>query len=198
MRPSSVLRAAALLGAAVLSACSFDYGRGEDAGPERPDLVMTDLEFVRVRDGEPLVRVQADVAERYDRSRRMRMEGVRFVQYAPKGGGEGAVGSAGEAEVQTVSGDAALSGGVVVRVKSSGDDLAIETARLEWKDADRRASAPADEAVLIKRADGAVLTGRGFSSDGRSHSWEFSGGVSGTYIDEGDDAEAAASEEAVP
>ncbi len=104
-----------------------------------------------------------------------------------------AAGAAGSALVQLESGDTELSGGVQIVVES--EDLVIETDSLTWRDEDRLLVGKSDEEVLLKRSDGAVLSGEGFRSDARRHSWEFSGPVSGTYIDDKDDEEAKSAEE---
>lgn len=189
--------AASLL--AFLCSCSFDYGPLEAEEDARPDLTMDDVEYVRVRDGEPVVRVQAERVKRYERSQSMRIDRLRFEQYAADGKKAEAAGSAGAATVLLESGDADLSGGVQIVIQS--EDLVIETDTLSWRDQDRLLVGGRDTEVLLKRSDGAVLSGRGFTSDARRHSWEFSGPVSGTYIDEDEDEApkaAAPAQNAVP
>jgi LPS export ABC transporter protein LptC len=175
-----------VLVAALTVGCSFNYGSMEEESEDRrPDLTMSGVEYVRVRDGDPLVRVQADRVERYERTQMMRIDQLRFEQYAHGGDKAAAAGSAGSAVVQLESGDTELSGGVQIVVES--EDLTIETSALSWRDDDRLLVGGGDNEVLLKRSDGAVLSGRGFMSDARRHSWEFSLSVSGTYIDDDED-----------
>ena len=44
--------------------CSFDYGEGNAEDSGLPDLVMNDVEYVRIRDGDPQLRFQAEQAAR--------------------------------------------------------------------------------------------------------------------------------------
>lgn len=177
------------------SACSFNYGAMEEDEEGSPDLAMDGVEYVRVRDGEPLIRVQAESVQRFERSQSMRVEQFRFEQYSRDGKKVEAAGAAGSALVQLESGDAELSGGVQIVVES--EDLVIETDSLSWRDEDRLMVGANDGDVLLKRSDGTVLSGKGFRSDARRHSWDFSGPVSGTYFDE-EDEEAESSEERAP
>ncbi|GAB1482569.1 hypothetical protein MASR2M78_13850 [Treponema sp.] len=171
-----------LLSLCSIGACSFDYGQVENDDETRPDLTMQDLEYVRVRDGEPLVRIQAEHAERFEKAQTMRVRNLSFAQYAPQGGSEEAAGTAGMAKVDLVSGDVDLERGVSIVVHS--EDLGIETSNLSWKDSSKQLVSGDGVAVLLKRSDGTILSGKGFSSDAREKTWKFSGEVSGSYIDD--------------
>ena len=163
-------------------ACSFDYGAAvSDGEAKKPDVVMTDVEYVRVRGGEPQVRFQADTAERYESTNTMRFRGLRFEQYGPKGGKADAVGAAKSAVIDMASGDADLDGGVRVYVPS--EDLSIETRVLQWKNESRTVTGGAEDRVAVRKADGTSIDGTGFSADVRSRTWNFAGGGSGTYVD---------------
>ena len=184
------LLSAALL---VLPSCSFDYSSlSEEEGEETPDLVMEDVEYVRVEKGKPVVRLQARSAERFEKDQRMILEYPRFSQYSGDGTA-GAVGSADSASVDMASGDVVLSGDVRLSIPS--EDVLIETGGLYWFDETRSLRGTADGRVLIKRADGSFLSGRGFEADGRSKAWNFLRDISGLMVEE----EAAADEtEAAP
>lgn len=191
------LRAAAVALLWTLAACSFDYGESAAKGEEEPDLVMEDLEYVRVVNGKPVLRFQAARAERYEASRTMHVSELRFEQFASSTMETDAVGQAAAARINLASGDAFLAGGV--RINVPGEDLAIETAELYWADGERTLRGRDDGAVLLKRSDGTIVSGIGFSADVRRRTWQFSGQVSGTYVereDGGDDAAAEAAEAA--
>lgn len=178
-------------------ACTFNYGMMQEEGEEYPDLVMDELEFVRVREGAVTLRIQAEQAARWEDSRRMEMEQMRFVQYADRDGNVGATGSAGKARVMLDSGDVALSGGVQLIVER--DDLWIETAALNWSDKDRVLLGQDNELVLIKRSDGSIIRGESFGANARRRSWEFAGPLTGYYVadQESDEDEAEPVPEAV-
>lgn len=179
------------------SACSFDYSALSEDSPESlPDVVMSDVEYVRVRDGKAVVRLQAESLERYEKDRRMVVKAPRFAQFSSDGT-DGAVGGASSAVIDLSSGDVAMYGGVMLSIPS--EEMIIETDELSWKDDDRMLRGAADKPVLVKKADGSYLAGLGFSADARGKSWELDGSVSGTLVEEEkavQDGEAAADDQA--
>jgi LPS export ABC transporter protein LptC len=180
--------------AALLAACSFDYGQEEAGDSSQPDIVMEDVEYVRVRSADPIARFQAERAERYEKRQLMELRNFSFEQFGSHGGEVNASGRAGNASVEIDSGDIRMSGGVRLDVES--EDIAIETSLLEWKDKPRTLSTGQSEEVTIYQSNGTGFTGIGFSADARKRTWEFSGGVKGTYIHE--DEEAAGEDEEAP
>ncbi|GHU78051.1 hypothetical protein FACS189462_1650 [Spirochaetia bacterium] len=165
--------------------CSFDYGdeAGEDSG--LPDIVMTDVEYVRVRSGDPQVRFRAELAERYEERQVMELRNFTFEQFDHHGEEVNAVGHAGTAHVDLDSGDVNLREGVSIAIDS--EDMTIETGKLDWADKDRILSGDAEDEVNILRENGTSFKGRGFTANARNRTWEFAGGVGGTYIHEDDD-----------
>jgi LPS export ABC transporter protein LptC len=183
----------------VLASCSFDYGQQQQADKNQPDIVMDNVEYVRVRGANPQARFQAERAERYEEQRRMELRNFSFEQFGNHGEDVNAVGRAGSASVEIDSGDIRLDNGVRIEVDS--EDLAIETKQLEWKDKARTLSAGAENEVNIYQSNGTSFTGIGFQADARRRTWEFAGGVSGTYIHDDDEEESgdeAAAEETAP
>ena len=169
---------------AVFSACSFDYGNTKTDN-EKPDIVMRDVEYVRVRNGDPLARFQAEYAERYEEKKLMNLENFSFEQFENHAAEINATGSAGEASMELDSGDISLTGGVQIAVES--EDITINTYSLQWKDKEKQLMGPADDTVDIFRSDGTSFTGRGFSANARERTWSFSSGAEGSYIDNNDD-----------
>jgi LPS export ABC transporter protein LptC len=171
----------------VCGGCSFDYGSSLAGEDETPDVIMNDVEYVRVRDGDPQVRFKAELAERYEESRTMELKNFSFEQFERHSGEVNAAGSAGEAHVELDSGDINLAGGVTLAVES--EDIVIETGRLDWKDEQRDLSGDGSDEVRINRANGTSFSGWGFSANARTRLWGFSGGISGTYIHDDDEEE---------
>jgi LPS export ABC transporter protein LptC len=169
--------------------CSFDYGMTTLEG-EYPDLVMEDADYVRVRDGDPIVRIKAKQVERYDKRQTMELKNFSFEQFEDHGETVNAVGHAGNAAVDLNSGDVRLSGKVTISVDS--EDLIIETDAIEWKDKERSLTSQEDVEVDIYRSDGTSFTGRGFSANLRSRTWGFSGGAEGIYTQDDDEEDEAA------
>jgi LPS export ABC transporter protein LptC len=176
---------AALIFAA--GACSFNYGEGDETDSGQPDIVMNEVEYVRVRDGDPVVRFAAERVERYESRQIMELRQFSFEQFESHGLDINAVGSAGTASVETESGNISMQGGVRIAVES--EDITIETETLTWQDKERFLSGGDYNPVDIKRSDGTSFTGQGFSADARRRTWSFTYGVQGTYIDEDDDEE---------
>ena len=164
--------------------CSFDYGESMAADTGQPDIVMNDVEYVRVRDGNPIARFEAETAERYENRQAMELRNFTFEQFNNGGVEVNAVGSAGRASVELDSGNIHMENGVRLAVES--EDITITTANLDWRDHERSLSGGPGEAVEIRRADGTTFTGWGFSADARRRTWTFDAGVDGTYIHEDD------------
>ncbi|MDR0387005.1 MAG: LPS export ABC transporter periplasmic protein LptC [Treponema sp.] len=175
------------LTAVFFAACSFDYGAGSVGDDELPDVVMHDVQYVRVRDGNPLVRFEAEGAERYESRQTMELKNFSFEQFNTAADTVNAVGRASNASVELDSGNIRMKDGVRIEVDS--EDITIETKNLEWRDKERQLAAGTGEAVEIHRLDGTSFTGWGFSADARYRTWAFTGGVQGVYIDADDDEE---------
>jgi LPS export ABC transporter protein LptC len=170
---------------ALLASCSFDYGSAETKSDSLPDIVMEDVEYVRVRGGDPLVRFLAEKAMRYEEKQKMELERFSFEQFSADGRQVSAQGSAVEASVELDSGNIRMGEGVSINVSS--EDIVIETKELKWEDKERVLSAGEEEEVTVQRSDGTSFLGRGFSANARSRTWSFSGGVEGSYIHQDDD-----------
>ena len=173
--------------AALLTACTFDYGTGDGLDDMRPDIVMENIEYVRIRGGDLFARFQAEYAERWERTQTMNLREFAFEQMEDRGETVNVEGSASSARVFLESGDMILSGGVIINIDS--EDITINTNELEWRDEDKFLIGSSEEEVEITRSDGTQFTGRGLSASIRSRSWTFSGEVSGTYVEEDEDDE---------
>ena len=177
----------------LLSSCSFDYGNQEGLGDDQPDLIMEDVEYVRIRSADPQARFQAERLERYEERRIMELRNFSFEQFGNRGEDVNASGRAGSASVEIDSGDIRMDNGVRIDVDS--EDLAIETRWLEWKDKERLLTGGEKEEVNIYQENGTFFTGTGFYADARRRTWEFSGNVGGTYVKEDDEEEESVAEE---
>jgi LPS export ABC transporter protein LptC len=174
------------------AACSFDYGDDVSEDTGLPDVVMNDVEYVRIRDGNPVVRFIAEGAERYESRQTMELKNFSFEQFTTADEDVSALGRAGNASVELDSGNIHMKNGVRIEVDS--EDIAIETKTLDWQDKDRQLFAGAGEPVSILRSDGTSFTGWGFSADTRRRTWSFTEGVEGTYVDDDDDDDAVGDE----
>jgi LPS export ABC transporter protein LptC len=171
----------------LLGSCTFDYGESASSEVELPDLVMENVEYVRVRSADPVARFQAEYAERYEKQRVMKLQNLTFEQYGERGEEVNTVGRAGNASIDIETGDIFMDSGVRIEVES--EDIIIETFQLEWKDEQRTISSGKEDEVNIYRDNGTSFTGIGLQANARTRIWEFSGSVGGTYIYEDDESE---------
>ena len=166
----------------ILTSCTFDYGDTESSDNSMPDLVMQNVEYVRVRSTEPIARIQAERVERYENQGLILLENFTFEQYGNSGETVNVAGSAGNASVQIESGDIFMDNGVWLEVES--EDLIIETNQISWTDGERTMSSGKEDTVNIFKDNGTAISGTGLHADARRRSWEFTGAVSGTYVHE--------------
>jgi LPS export ABC transporter protein LptC len=170
-----------------LGSCSFDYGERESSGRELPDLIMENVEYVRVRSADPVARFQAERAERYEKQSIMKLQNFSFEQYGEHGEEVNASGKAGSAAIDIGSGDISMDMGVRLEVQS--EDIIIETNQLDWKDEPRTLSTGEENEVYVYQQNGTSFTGTGLQADARRRTWEFTGSVGGNYIYEDDEEE---------
>jgi len=170
-----------------LASCSFDYGNQDGADKGQPDIVMENVEYVRVRSADPQARFQAERLERYEERRIMELRNFSFEQFGSRGEDINAYGRAGSASVEIDSGDIHMDDGVRIDVDS--EEIAIETRWLEWKDKDRLLTSGPEEEVNIFQKDGTSFTGIGLHADARRRTWEFIGTVEGAYTYDDEDGE---------
>jgi hypothetical protein len=157
---------------------------------------MEDLEYTRVRKGSLLARLQAEFAERYEKRRRMELKNYSFEQYNSTNEDIDSAGSGGSASIELDTSNIQMFEGVEITVDT--EDLALETARLDWDNGKKTLMGGENDTVNIQQPNGTNFGGIGFSADMRSRGWAFSSRVSGVYVneDEEDDGDEAAGGEA--
>ena len=89
----------------LFSTCTFDYGQSGDGEKNTPDLVMENVEYVRVRSADPIARFRAERAERYESQGVMKLMNFSFEQYGERGEEINALGIAGFASIDIETGD---------------------------------------------------------------------------------------------
>lgn len=171
----------------LVAACSFDYGDAAIEDNGQPDIVMSDVEYVRVRDGDPLVRFTAETAERYEKKQLMELKELTFEQFQKRGKEVNVEGAVGFARVETDTGNIQMGDGVTVDVQS--EDVSIKTDSLKWEDKTRAISSDREADVNISRSDGTSFTGKGFSANIRERTWVFEYSASGVYFQKDEEEE---------
>lgn len=179
-------------------ACSFEY-ETPGAANQNPDMIFQEAEYVRITNGNPEIRVEAEEVRRYEAQHAMELDEFSFQQFnaAPVGTVDipavNARGNAGTARMETDTGNFAMKKGLHMEVAS--EEITMETPEVFWKNKERILTAPGE--LNIVREDGTTMKGTGFTADIRSRTWEFESKVAGTVVDkeEEDSGEAAAPEE---
>ncbi|MDR2767947.1 MAG: LPS export ABC transporter periplasmic protein LptC [Treponema sp.] len=174
--------------------CSFNYDN-QTPDKDEPNLILDEVEYVRVQDGNPSIKLAAREVRRYEDKQLMEIDTLSFTQFdrAPAFSEKlpevNAQGRAGAARVEMDTMNLSMNGGVEIEVIS--EDMKIVTAEVSWQDAERRLDAPGK--IGITKSDGTALTGAGFSADIRRKTFEFASDVEGVTIDEDNDGQNSAS-----
>jgi LPS export ABC transporter protein LptC len=167
--------------------CTFDYGGKESLGDDQPDLIMENVEYVRVRSANPLAKLQAERVERYEKQSMVKLQNTTFEQYDGQGEEVNISGKTGIATVEIDTGNILMDRNVRIEVKK--EDIILETYRLEWIDESKHLSAGDNNEVFVYKQNGTRFTGTGLQSDTRKRNWEFTGSVRGTYKHNDEDTE---------
>ena len=168
-----------------VTACSFDYDVVSQ-NTNDPNVVMEEVEYIRIVNGNPEIRLRAEKVRQYEAKHLMELDAFSFEQYnaAPEGQETipdvNARGQASRAKMETDTGNFFMGGGVTIEVAS--EDISIKTEELSWQDKERFLTAPGT--VNITRSNGTTLRGTGFSADIRKRSWEFDSAVEGSVVEE--------------
>lgn len=163
-----------------ICSCTFDYGETESLDSNMPDLIMQNVEYVRIRSTDPQARFFAERAERYEKQNLMKLDNFSFEQYGERGNEVNVFGSAGHARINTDSSDIFMNQGVKIEVFS--EDIIMETYQLNWENEPRHLYTGEMHVVTIYRENGTRFGGIGLSADARRRTWGFSDAVGGTYI----------------
>jgi LPS export ABC transporter protein LptC len=170
-----------------VTACSFDYGITEPGDSPYPDITMEDLDYVRIRKGTPIARMQAEIAERYEKRRRMELKNYSFEQYNTTNEEIDATGSGGFASVELETSNIHMSDGIEIIVDT--EDITLETERLDWDDGKKFLKGGDNDPISVEQSDGTNLNGTGFSADVRARTWFISYDASGDFIHNEDEDE---------
>ena len=171
----------------LFASCTFDYGHTGDGEKTTPDLIMENVEYVRVRSSDPVAFFRAERAERYEGQGLMKLTNFSFEQYGEKGEEINTMGNAGFASIHIESGDFTMDNGVRIEIES--EDIILETKELDWKDEPRILKTGQGEEVHIYQESGTHFIGIGLVANARERTYEFTGLVSGTFISTDDDEE---------
>ena len=177
-----------LLCSLAIMACSFAYDTYQPNDDE-PNMVMENAEYVRIKNGSPEIRVQAEEIRQYEAKHTMELDIFTFEQYNPAPVGQAEIpginarGKAGLAQMETDTNNFYMRGGVSLEVVS--EDFSLETEEVSWQNEEKTLKAPGS--VSLNRSNGTTIQGKGFLADVRGRSWEFESAVEGSIIEDDDD-----------
>ena len=171
--------------AAALGGCSLNYEEarvGEELAAEIPETVMTGFTHTVVNEGRIWVKMAAERAASYGKTKRIVLAGVRFEEYDAQGG-LATEASADWAVYHTDSENAEVEGDILIR--SAQEKASLAASGLSWVKEGRRLEGGPGQSVRIAKEDGSFLEGRGFKADFRRRRLQFAEGVSGGYVEGG-------------
>ncbi|MDY7029127.1 MAG: LPS export ABC transporter periplasmic protein LptC [Spirochaetota bacterium] len=164
------------------AACSFDYEQAEIAGTLSegvPNSIVSSYTYVDIRPEQTSFQIYSAEARMYHKEHRTTLDSVFFQEIDQ----EGKVVTEGEADsavIDTQTDNVEINGSI--HFASTLYDMFIETDYLYWNNETRTLEGKPDGEVYIEKADGTVISGRGFSVNSPSRKIEFSSEVEGTYV----------------
>jgi len=179
-RPSLLLAALSLL----FAACSLDYDESQlasEISEETPDTILFEVKNTIVRDESPRFIVEAERAETFSRIDRQYLFEIRFRELDQ----DGVVitdGVADYAEYHTDTEDFEITGDL--RFYSAAEEAWLSADYLYWDSDARLLTSEPEEPVVVERADGTTIRGRGFVAEMGRSIIRFEGGVSGTLVED--------------
>ena len=171
----------------LISACSFSYDAFSE-NEDDPNLIMENVEYVRIVKGNPEIRVLAEEVRRYEAKHILEADNFSFEQYNAAPERQPAIpdvnawGKAGKVRLETDTNNFSMAGKIAIDVVS--EDISIKTEEVSWQDKERLLHAPG--AVHITRSSGTSLEGSGLSVDARTRDWQFQSPVAGSIIEDDD------------
>lgn len=173
----------ALVLALLIFSCSLDYSEAdltEELSEETPDMIIYQYESVDIRDGSPVLKITAEEAEFYNSREETLLSNVEFNNYE-----DDEISTRGETEravLHMKSGDASLSGTIVI--ESVDDDSSLEAETLYWVDSEKTLTSEKTDTVTVVDKEGSTLKGHGFSADIKKSSINFDGEIEGEFVSE--------------
>ncbi|MDR0550731.1 MAG: LPS export ABC transporter periplasmic protein LptC [Spirochaetaceae bacterium] len=176
---SIVLRTAAIVFALFYTSCTFVYDTETIVDDSIPDITMENVDWTRMRGGKAQARLEAAIADRYEKTHIMELRNYTFEQYDMSSGEVDSTGSGGKARVELENGNMRMTENIVINVNS--EDMSLDAENLEWRDKEKTLTSADSTPVHVGQESGTNFEGNGFSADVRSRTWHFNGGAEGDY-----------------
>jgi LPS export ABC transporter protein LptC len=187
-RGAAILRVIILTAPMCLFACRFNYGElnvSDALAKSIPDIVLENYESTSVDNGKVIFRIAAKRAELFEAMKETHLSDVSFAEYDSSDGAVITSGRAATAVYFTDTENAEISGDLYVYSRKNGASL--EGAYLYWDKAKKTLVGRRDRLITIKKDDGSLLKGEGFSADAKTRSIEYLGHAEGQIFLENSD-----------
>lgn len=176
----TVLLCAAVL---VVGACSFDYEGAtvaEELSEEVASSVLIDFSQTVVREGHPVLVMEAEDARTFEESQTVVLTGAHFKEL-DRNGAILVEGWAEKAIYHTDTENAEIEGRV--KLYSAKEETTLTASDLSWDKESRVLRSTQDGVVRLERDDGSEISGRAFVANFRHREIRFGSDVKGVVTD---------------
>lgn len=173
---------AAVVAVLTVLSCSLDYGQAQvvdELSEEIPDTIVFEFVHTVVRDGLPVLIVQAAESRAFSRQDRQLLSGISFREL-DRGGNLVTEGTADDAIYLTATEDVEITGNV--RFYSAEEEATLTADALFWDDEERRLRALPEDSVRIVTEAGTSIAGTGFEVDMQFKTLAYDSGVRGRIV----------------
>lgn len=188
-RPQPTTRTGAAIGAAVVlssllaaASCSLDYGQAEvvdELSEEIPDTIVYEFTHTVVRDGRPILIVEASESQTFSRRDTQHLSGIAFREL-DRSGDLITSGTADSAVYDTSTQNVEITGNVLFF--SAEEEATLTADSLFWDDEARMLRAQPEDSVRVATEEGTNIEGRGFEVDMQFRTMTYERGVRGRII----------------
>ena len=172
--------------------CTFDYKEAmvdEEISGSTPNAVIINLDETVIEKGIIAYSLKAEKAETYDKKNLTVFTNIQFVEY-DKTGEVATEGDVGHASYYSDTEDMEFDKSF--KVESLQQGYYIKGDAISWDGKEKVLTSDPEKEVTIGKENGSYIIGRGFSSNASNNSFNFDGGISGSYVSEDDDEDATA------
>ena len=162
------------------ASCSLKYEEGVNIEDKMPELIFTNADLTRYKDGKLTMELKAEQVEQYKDNGSTYARNPEFSTWDSDNNLD-TTGSCSLLSVNTKENVYTLFSDILIN--NSSNDLEIHAQNLKYNGNTKQLTSGKDEEVEVTR-EGLTLNGRGFSASGISNSFSFSGEVSGTLVTE--------------
>lgn len=157
------------------SACSLNYGEGEEPESNNPEFIFKNAKFQRIEDKKLKVTLNAERLEQYKTNNEMFAQNISFESYNKDNQLE-TTGTCSLLDINNKDKVYYLFNQIII--KNLPQDIEINAQNLKWDSNSEQLTSGVSESVTIKRND-LKIDGKGFSASGVSKSFIFTEGVNG-------------------